>query len=248
MKLLVISDLHSNEDAVRAVFQRVRRRRFDRIVCLGDVVGYGAEPNQVLDRLRRLPAPVDFVRGNHDRVVNGDDDGSAFNEVARVAAFWTRDKLSRVNRHFLSRFRVGPFTVHEDVTLCHGSPADEDQYLVTLPDADEMLRREGATWISLFGHTHLPTVFELRPDGEVTGCIYRNETSVRLDRKSRYLINPGSVGQPRDRNPDASFAIVDTGKGRVQFLRVPYDRPKTQRAILAAGLPKVLAQRLDHGA
>lgn len=248
MKLLVISDLHSNEDALRAVMQRVRRRRFSRIVCLGDVVGYGAEPNQVLDRLRTLSTPRDFVRGNHDRVVLGVDDGTSFNDVARYAAFWTRDKLSRVNRHFLGQFRVGPYTIDPDITVCHGSPADEDQYLVNLSDAEEMLRRADATWISLFGHTHLPTVFELGADGQVTGCIYRHETKVKLKRTSRYLINPGSVGQPRDRNPDAAFAILDTARQTLHFLRVAYDRGKTQRAILSAGLPKVLAQRLDHGA
>lgn len=247
MKLLILSDIHANEAALAAVLKRVRRHRYSLVVCLGDVVGYGAEPNQVLDRLRKLRARRVFVRGNHDRVIAGLDDGASFNEVARRSAFWTRDHLSRVNRNFVRSFRPGPFALDSEVTVCHGSPEDEDQYLVTLPDAERMLRRPDSTWVALFGHTHLPTVFELDDTGSVSGSIFRSESTVKLSRTSRYLINPGSVGQPRDRNPQAAFAVLDTEAATVRFFRVDYDREKTKRAILSAGLPPVLAHRLDHG-
>lgn len=246
MRALVISDLHSNEPALTAVLRRVQRKRLDRIFCLGDVVGYGAQPNQVLDMLRGLRHRRTFIRGNHDRVVLGSDDGGTFNEVARQAALWTRSHLSRANASFLRSFIVGPIVV-DGVTLCHGSPFDEDEYLVNIRDAGQALSRTAATWITLFGHTHLPTVFELDEQGGLSGTIIRSGATVRLNRSSRYLINPGSVGQPRDRNPEASAAILDTGKGTLQILRVPYPRERAQRAIEAAGLPKILATRLDYG-
>lgn len=246
MKALIISDLHANEPALKAVLRRVQRKRIDRVFCLGDVVGYGAQPNQVLDILRGIRQKPVFIRGNHDRVVLGTDDGGTFNDVARQAALWTREHLSRINAAFLRKFVLGPVQI-EDVTLCHGSPFDEDEYLVNLRDAARALGRSGASWITLFGHTHLPTVFEVDSTGTVSGTILRSSTTVRLDRGSRYLINPGSVGQPRDRNPEAAAALLDTDRATLQILRVPYEREKAQRAIVAAGLPKVLATRLDHG-
>lgn len=245
MRALVVSDLHSNAGALRAVVKRVRRKKFDAVICLGDFVGYGAEPNPVLDTMRTWKGPKFYIRGNHDRVASGVEDGSAFNHAARSAALWTRDHLSGPNRHFLGKLPHGPIQ-SENVMMCHGAPHDEDEYVFHETHAGEIFRGTQAQFV-LYGHTHLPVVFSIDPRGRVRGFSVRGDTIVRLEENHRYLINPGSVGQPRDRNPAASFALLDSDRLTVQFFRVDYDVEKTQTAILKAGLPPILAHRLSHG-
>lgn len=245
MRALVVSDLHSNSEALRAVMNRVRRKKFDRIVCLGDFVGYGAQPNQVLDVMRTFRARKAYLRGNHDRVASGIDDGHGFNHAAKYAALWTREHLSVPNLRFLEGLQQGPVRL-ENVLLCHGSPHDEDEYVFNEMHAEQIFASHDAPVI-LYGHTHLPVVFSCDPEGIVEGVLIRGEQTIRLDPKLRYLINPGSVGQPRDRNPQAAFAIFDAAKMTVQFLRVAYDVEKTQASILKAGLPRILADRLKYG-
>lgn len=245
MRALVVSDLHSNQEALRAVLSRVRRKRFDTIICLGDFVGYGAHPNQVLERMRTLRGRKVFIRGNHDRVASGLDDPNGFNHAAKASAIWTSEHLSPGNRRYLRDLAVGP-VMHQEVMLCHGSPYDEDDYVFNVHHAAQVLALYKAKFI-LYGHTHLPAVFSIDEEMNVTGFAVPAEATIRLDPSLRYLINPGSVGQPRDRNPDSAFIILDTDKHTAQFFRVPYDIAKTQRAILAAGLPEVLATRLSYG-
>lgn len=245
MRALVLSDLHANADALRAVFSRVRRKKFDAVICLGDFVGYGAEPNQVLDVMRTIKGRKLYIRGNHDRVVAGREEGTAFNPAARVAADWTRDHLSAPNRRFLERLPVGPIERH-GILLCHGSPHDEDEYVFHEMHAAEIFDATEAP-IVLYGHTHLPAIFSADAAGCVRGSTVRDEATFALQSGLRFLINPGSVGQPRDHNPRASFAIVDTDRMRAQFFRVPYDVAKTQMAIRKAGLPAILANRLRFG-
>jgi putative phosphoesterase len=245
MRALVVSDLHSNSEALHAVMSRVRRKKYDHVVCLGDFVGYGAQPNRVLDVMRTLRLPKLYIRGNHDRVASGLDDGTGFNNAAKHAALWTREHLSPPNRHFLRNLPLGPLE-HENVVLCHGSPHDEDEYVFTEAHAAQIFAMTSAP-IILYGHTHIPVIFSMDPRGRVRGYLVRGDAIVKLDPMLRYLINPGSVGQPRDRNPLSSFAVLDTEKPSVQFFRVPYDREKTQTAILKAGLPRILADRLTYG-
>jgi predicted phosphodiesterase len=245
VRALVVSDLHSNAEALRSVMNRMRRKKFDDIVCLGDFVGYGAQPNQVLDVMRTMRARKLYIRGNHDRVVAGVEDGTGFNHAAKYAALWTRDRLSAPNRHFLSSLPLGPM-LREDVLLCHGSPHDEDEYVFTEQHAAQVFAVHDAP-IILYGHTHLPVIFSMDSRGRVKGNSVRREAILRLDPARRYLINPGSVGQPRDRNPDASFALLDSKRMTVQFFRVPYDVEKTQASIIKAGLPRILADRLANG-
>lgn len=245
MRALVVSDLHSNAEALRAVLSRIRRKKFDSIICLGDFVGYCAEPNQVLDTMRTIRGTKLYVRGNHDRVAAGLEEGVGFNPPAREVALWTREHLSAPNRHFLEKLPIGP--VHRDgIMLCHGSPYNEDEYLFTEHHAAQIFLEFDATFI-LYGHTHLPVVFSIDEERVVAGVLVHEDATFRLERGSRYLINPGSVGQPRDRNPHASFAIFDSDRLTVQFFRVPYDYRKTQRSILRAGLPPILAERLAYG-
>ena len=245
MRALVVSDLHSNSEALKSVLARVRRKKFDTVVCLGDFVGYGAQPNQVLDVMRKMKGRKLYIRGNHDRVASGLDDASGFNHAARAAALWTRDHLSQPNRNFLRDLTVGPL-IHKGVMLCHGSPYDEDEYVFNVHHAAQVLALFTQPFI-LFGHTHLPAVFQVDPEGNVSGFAVRGNATVKLDPQNRYLINPGSVGQPRDRMPQSSFAIFDSDKRTVQFFRVEYDVAKTQSSILKAGLPDVLAHRLQYG-
>lgn len=245
MRALVVSDLHSNASALRAVVKRVRRKKFDSVICLGDFVGYGAEPNPVLDTMRTWKGSKYYIRGNHDRVASGADDGSDFNQAARAAALWTREHLSARNRHFLERLPRGPIE-RENLLICHGAPHDEDEYVFHETHAAEIFRETSAQ-IVLYGHTHLPVVFSLDGRGRVRGFSVRDDAIIRLDKDHRYLINPGSVGQPRDRNPAASFALIDSDRLTVQFFRVDYDVVRTQAAILNAGLPPILAHRLALG-
>lgn len=246
MRALIVSDLHSNAAALRAVLSRIRRKKFDEIICLGDFVGYGAEPNQVLDLVRALRAKKLFIRGNHDRVAAGFEEGAGFNPPAREAALWTRGHLSGRNRRFLKELPVGPVQLG-DILLCHGSPYDEDEYVFTEMHAAQVLQLFPSP-IIFYGHTHLPVIFSMDEQGLVWGSLVRGEATYKLQPGHRYMINPGSVGQPRDRNPDASFALFDSEKRTVQFFRVPYAVEKTHAAILKAGLPRILADRLRHGA
>lgn len=245
MRALVVSDLHANEAALRAVLNRVRRKKFDTIICLGDFVGYGAQPNQILDAMRTIHGRKVYIRGNHDRVASGISDANGFNHAAKAAALWTREHLSAPNRRFLRDLPQGPLD-HRGVLLCHGSPYDEDEYVFNVHHAAQVLQLYPAG-IILYGHTHLPVIFSMDDDFNVRGFSVKGSATVRLEPNLRYLINPGSVGQPRDRNPEASFAILDSDKRTVQFFRVPYDLERTQASILKAGLPVILAQRLSNG-
>lgn len=245
MRALVVSDLHANAEALRSVLSHVRRKKFDEVICLGDFVGYGAQPNQVLDWMRTMRKRKVYIRGNHDRVASGVEDGQGFNQAAREAALWTRERLSPPNRRFLRDLPVGPLR-HKGLMICHGSPFDEDEYLFTEIHAARIFTESDAKLV-LFGHTHLPAIFWLDDEDQVWGRAVEGDETIRLKPTYRYLINPGSVGQPRDRNPASSFAIVDTRRHTAQFFRVPYDVVKTQTAILRAGLPAILAFRLTYG-
>lgn len=245
LRALVVSDLHANAQALRSVLKRVRRKKFDTVICLGDFVGYGADPNAILDTMRSLRGRKVFIRGNHDRVAAGLDTADAFNQAAKASALWTRGELRPANRRFLEKLTVGPL-LHEEALLCHGSPYDEDEYIFNVHHAAQILGLYKAPFI-LFGHTHLPVIFSIDSDDNVRGAAIREETTLRLEPNLRYLINPGSVGQPRDRNPAAACVILDTEKRTVQFLRVPYDIAATQAEIRAAGLPEILAARLSVG-
>jgi len=245
VRSLVVSDLHSNAEALRAVVNRVRRKKFQRVICLGDFVGYGAQPNQVLDTMRTWKATKLYIRGNHDRVVAGNESAEQFNNAAKVAALWTRDHLSAPNRRFLEKLPLGP--IQEDgVLVCHGAPHDEDEYVFHDGHAQQIFDGTDARVI-FFGHTHLPVIFAMDRHHRVFGGVVTGETIIRLDHEHRYLINPGSVGQPRDRNPASSFAMFDAARMTVQFFRAPYDVTKTQSSIIKAGLPPILAQRLEYG-
>ena len=247
MRYLILSDIHSNAEALSAVLARVRRKKFDRVVVLGDFVGYGANPNQVIDRIREIKKNKIMIRGNHDKVVCGIDSGDLFNPVALKAARWTTEKLTTRNRTFLESLPLGPAVVDGAFAICHGSPRDEDAYIFTDYDAYLNFREMDAS-VCFFGHSHIPCVFTLEEHGILVELVKGDRVRYPLRKNLRYLINPGSIGQPRDRNASAAYAIYDAAEGVVHFDRVSYAVEKTRDKIYKAGLPHILGDRLLVGA
>jgi predicted phosphodiesterase len=245
VRYLVISDLHSNQEALRAVLESARGE-YDRIVCCGDLAGYGPDPNSVIDWARaNLYASI---RGNHDRACAGTESLEWFNDIARVASEWTRTQLTQANIEYLRALPSGPFTV-ENFQLIHGSPVDEDEYLISVSDARNVFAYM-ETNIAFFGHTHLQGGYAwLNGQYQVIWRMefFENELWHRLDPDGAYLINPGSVGQPRDGDGRAAFALFETESRELVYRRVPYDYEITRRKIEAAGLPDILGSRLAIG-
>ena len=250
MRALVLSDIHANLEALNAVLAAAGK--WDALWNLGDMVGYGASPNEVLDLVRPLSTLV--VRGNHDRVCSGLTSALAFNPVARAAAKWTLEELSPENLAWLRAVPQGPLRPEEDahVTLAHGSPLNEDQYIHTMRDAWAPLQQM-ATAITFFGHTHVQGGFsqkdhdwhELRPRFRSRNDI--DTWTLPIPPGTRHLINPGAVGQPRDYDWRAAFAIYDSDAAEITYYRVPYDLNRAQGRILMARLPERLAARLREG-
>jgi len=244
MRYLILSDLHSNIEAVSVVLDDARAQGYDRAVLLGDLVGYGGSPNEVIELLRGLDSPIG-VRGNHDKVVTGVTEGGSFHEVARSAALWTREVLTRGNMAFLEALPRGPVDAG-DFTISHGSPIDEETYILMPEDAFEAF--EGAAFgVAFFGHTHFTCAFSRAGKRLGAALLSGDHQIVNMDRSARYLFNPGSIGQPRDCNPKASYGILDTDRNTFETRRVAYDVASAQARILSAGLPEVLAQRLGQG-
>jgi putative phosphoesterase len=246
MRYLILSDLHANDEALTAVMRRVKRKTFDRVVCLGDFVGYAADPNKVLDRFRKLRKTTISVRGNHDKVVSGVEEGALFNPPALEAARWTIDRLSKQNMDFLKKLPLGPEVVDGLFVVCHGSPLDEDAYIFSDLDALRVFRGTDFP-ICFIGHSHFPVVFSWDGLDVEMHLATPPEFKMKLDPNKRYLINPGSVGQPRDRCPLSSFATYNSDTRLLRIHRVRYDIATTQENILNAGLPSPLAERLSIG-
>ena len=243
---LILSDIHGNYDALEAVLADARGR-YDRILCLGDLVGYGAEPNQVVDWVRSNVASV--VRGNHDRACSGRDLLENFNPAARASAFWTRGVLTLENESYLERLPQGPLCIIPDgvpngtFDLVHGSPLDEDEYLVGLDDV-RFLGGYLETKLTFLGHTHLQGGFLLTKRSVKR---FVPDRALQLEPDYFYLINPGSVGQPRDGDPRAAYVLYSPESRTVEYGRVPYDIGKAAAKILQAELPESLAMRLFEG-
>lgn len=250
MRLLLLSDIHGNLEALNACLDAAPQH--DLAINLGDIVGYGASPNEVAQRSHELGRI--FVRGNHDKAVTGLTDLKDFNPIAGLAALWTRDQLTPENMDWLRTLPQGPIRVEEipDAQFVHGSPLDEDEYVVNAEEAEASLEQSAVT-ITFFGHTHLQGGFyttrigdeAFYPQYKSIGKIETWDFPVKKD--VRYLINPGSVGQPRDGDWRAAFALFETEKRVVSFQRVPYDVKTAQERILAANLPPRLATRLAAG-
>jgi diadenosine tetraphosphatase ApaH/serine/threonine PP2A family protein phosphatase len=248
MRVLVISDIHANLTALEAVLDNASTHlpaetTFDSVWCLGDLVGYGPDPNECVQRVRDLAGLVCLI-GNHDQAALGQIPLSRFNREARQVAEWTRHELKKTHREYLaslpSQAVIGAFT------LAHGSPRQPVwEYILDNYTADvnfDVL----STDYCLVGHSHLPLVFERDGDGP---CLLHllMTWDQPLSLRPKMILNPGSVGQPRDMDARASYAILDTEAVSWQLHRVPYDVPAVQARILQAGLPERQATRLLAG-
>ena len=246
MRYLVISDLHSNWEALQAVLEDARGQ-YQQILCCGDLVGYGADPNPVADWVRSHVNVT--VRGNHDRACAGLEDLEWFNPVAQAASIWTMDQLTPENADFIRSLPMGPVTV-DNFQLIHGSPVDEDDYLVNAADAVGAFPYAESPLL-FFGHTHIQGGFRWRSEQvQSIGRLHpewQTRYLLEIDPACAYLINPGSVGQPRDGDPRAAYALFDADAEVLYYHRVPYDVQSTQRKIRDAGLPELLAARLAVG-
>jgi diadenosine tetraphosphatase ApaH/serine/threonine PP2A family protein phosphatase len=240
MRYAIISDIHSNLEALEACFKVIDGEGVDEIACLGDVIGYGASPNECVELVRERAHHV--VVGNHDCAVVGTTDTDYFNHDARSAVMWTREALSPENAAYLKSL---PYTLElDDVLLVHSSPADppEWNYIFHLREAE----REFAAFtqrICFIGHSHFPTFF-IERDGQ---CEQHAPPAVALRPGERALVNVGSVGQPRDGDPRAAFAFYDTRTGKVEIRRVFYDVERVRGQILETALPESAAERLVWG-
>ncbi len=244
MRYLIISDIHANLEALEAVVADARDA-YDEVICCGDVVGYGADPDAAADWVREHARLT--VRGNHDKAVAGLSNVEWFNEAAQAATLWTRERLSRTNLDWLAALPQGPLNV-DGFQIAHGSPLDEDEYIITAANARRLFPHAG--WLTFIGHTHLQGGFHLHRNGvrEIEPLWeYESEKEILLQEDYVNLINPGSVGQPRDHDARAAYAIYDAERKAVIFRRVPYDIDTAARKILEAGLPEALAYRLRLG-
>lgn len=256
MRLLLLSDVHANLEALESCLQAAPA--YDYMANLGDVVGYNASPNEVCARIREMNCPV--VRGNHDRACSGLSNLAEFNLVAAMSARWTQMTLDPDHQEWLRNLPEGPLRSDDlpGLELVHGSPRDEDEYVLNAPTAALDFHLPGHGDVIFFGHTHVQGGFAFNvKDGKTRPLMPKYssadgiaEWKLPLEAGERYLINPGSVGQPRDNDPRAAFALYESGgdsPAAVTFYRVPYDIEQTQARIIAAHLPERLAIRLAAG-
>ena len=244
MRYLVLTDQHGNIHALDAVLADAKTVGYDKVLVLGDLVGYGADPSAVIERTIALD-PHAIVRGNHDKVAAGLEPASLFNDVARRSIEWTASVLSPAELKYLAGLPKGPKLVNADVEICHGTPFDEDHYVFDAGDAARAIQAASAP-ICLFGHTHVPVVFAsaMRPDPGRTDLA---DDEIELPATGSVLLNVGSVGQPRDGDPRAAYGVLDLDRRTILLRRVTYDISAAQARILAEGLPHWLAQRLGRG-
>ena len=242
MRVLLISDIHSNLAALEAVLNHAEK--FDAAWCLGDIVGYGPAPNQCIQKLRDLP--LTCLAGNHEWAVLEKLELKAFNKDAQHAIRWTQDVLSSQNRAWLEQLSSMLMPPDYDITLVHGSPRQPIwEYILSVTTASENLSYFD-TSVCFFGHTHVPVVYLQARDSEHMTLQYLSEDKP-FALAPKMLLNPGSVGQPRDRDPRAAYALLDLDARTFTYHRVAYDIAATQAAMLRADLPPRLIARLDYG-
>ncbi len=250
MRLALLADLHANREAVDACLAKLRRLGFDRAVILGDIVGYGADPEWTVDTVRTLVADGGLaIYGNHDKAVlrsAQDDTASTKHPHAQVAIDWTRSRLDDTQRAFLAAL---PLRIEDEDRLYVHANAWAPQQWGYISNALAAAQSIAATpqRVTFCGHVHEPALYHSQPGGGARHFTPSPGTSMPLIGSRRWLALPGSVGQPRDGNPAACCALFDTAKGTLTTLRVAYDHHTAARKIVAAGMPESLAQRLVEG-
>jgi len=241
MRYGIFSDIHSNLEALEAVLEAYQTERIDKYLCIGDVVGYGADPQTCIDKVNSVAMIT--VAGNHDWAVVDLFPTDDFNPVAKKAVFWTKKHLEENGKVFLRALKL--IYVIENFVLVHGS-LDNPQnfnYLTNVYDCDATFQLLKSS-VCFVGHTHVPVVFIQDKQGK---SHYQDVDTIEIETENKYIINVGSVGQPRDSIPQAAYCVFDTQTRQVQIKRVKYDVFKARRKIIEAGLPSFLADRLLTG-
>ncbi|RMH61744.1 MAG: metallophosphoesterase [Calditrichaeota bacterium] len=236
MKIAVLSDIHANLEALQAVLDYTHTHQVEKLYCLGDCVGYGPDPDACVTLLREKADAI--VMGNHDYAAVGLADIRYFNAYARFAIEWTRAQLSPENLNYLKKL---PFTREEgDILLVHASPKNPSHwdYVLTQEEARQQFKSFRQE-ICFIGHSHMPVIF--------TPSAYYHTGSIILEQGEQYIVNVGSVGQPRDGDPRACFVIYDSDKHALEYIRVQYDVEKTSQKIKETDLPEYLAERILYG-
>jgi len=250
MKIGLVSDIHSNWEALKVVLDRLEEEKVDKLFCSGDIIGYGPDPNKCVNAL--LNQSVIGVKGNHDAGLVGKLGLDFFNEFGYQAIKWTEREVTDRNRKFLEELPVTQFFPDESISLVHGSGVSPlTHYIFREIDAFRSLQATDEDFfVQIYGHTHLPAIYEIEGDNVVGYRVTKPDEFIFDDNKT-YLVNPGSVGQPRDRNWKTSFAILiynDNGTPeKVRFFREEYPVEKTRQKIIDEGLPKELGDRLLEG-
>lgn len=251
MRFALFSDIHSNLEAIEAVLEAFEEEDADRYICLGDIVGYGADPGECINTVKGLNAEI--IAGNHDHAAAGKTDIRYFNPYAQAAVVWTSGQLTADEKDFLGRLElVEKFT---DFTAVHGTLYEPEKwyYVLSTEDARENFRYL-ENKILFIGHSHIPVVFKRGIHGKqadggkvISGHRCISDEKIIIEKDKQYIINIGSVGQPRDGDPRACFALYDDEKNIVQIRRIDYDVSTASSKILDAGLPEMLAYRIERG-
>ena len=244
MRIAVISDLHSNLEALTAVLDNIDSLEVDSTICLGDIVGYNADPDRCIGLVQERD--IQCILGNHDSRVCGFEEPDDFNSAARRVVLWTRENLSADNLNFL-RGLPRKLSFDDGALAIHGWVDDTDRYILTPGDAQanfELLTYEPLPYrLCFFGHTHIQIAYSITENTVLS----HKEERLKLGEETRYIINPGSVGQPRDFDTRAAFLIYDTEAGEVRFYKTNYDIDGCYRKVINAGLPESFAERLKIG-
>lgn len=240
MRWGIFADIHGNLEALNTVLTALGKECIDKYLCLGDIVGYGASPGECISEIKKIN-PV-TIAGNHDWAAVNLFNTSYFNPHAKAAVLWTQQFLSYEDKQFLKRLEL--VYQKDELTLVHGSLDNPEQFEYIFDTSSarqtfELLH----TGICFIGHTHTPVIFI--KEGEDYG--YSFQARLKLNIRQTYIVNAGSVGQPRDGNPQASYVVYDSERGELQIKRIAYDIQKAQKKIIQAGLPRNLAERLEIG-
>ena len=237
MRIAILSDIHGNLEAVQEVLQYLRDNGIDQVYCLGDTVGYGSNPNECLDLVAQSCSKV--IMGNHDHAAIGLTSVNYFNDYAKLSTYWTFSVLSAGSRNFISSL---DFSWQDDkIFLVHATPANPAMWRYVLTEQDAREEFEAFTpKVCFIGHSHFPVIFS------------KNEGLIKvqkyvLNEQDKYIVNVGSVGQPRDGNPQTCFCVYDTDNGQLEYVRLNYDAVLTRDKIIKAGLPVFLGDRLLNG-
>jgi predicted phosphodiesterase len=239
MRYAILGDVHGNLEALESVLDAVSREKVDASLAVGDIVGYGADPVECLKRVRAVAKII--VAGNHDFAAVGKLNIDFFNTYARQSALWTREQLTEPDREFLRNLKLVEFM--DTFTITHSSLHYPElfEYIQTSYDAHLSFQQQ-TTPLCFVGHSHVPVTFVQKKTVSFT-----MQPVAEVDERYKMMVNVGSIGQPRDENPDAAYAIYDTEAKKVWIKRIKYDVEKAAKKIVAAGLPPILAERLRYG-